>query len=82
MPTNQGLLVTSNPGKARAAAGGELDTTSIGALLGYVTPKEQTDGTVVQALDSAGNVVHEEATNAAMLSQANQSQQSVLSLLR
>lgn len=70
--TSQGLFVTSNPEKAAAveAAGGQLTTDDVGALLGYTTPKDQTDGTVVQATDAAGNVVHEEATNAGNLEAA------------
>lgn len=70
--TNQGLLVTSNPEKAAAieAAGGQLTTDQIGQLLGYTTRKGETDGAVVQATDAAGNVVHEEATNAANLEAA------------
>lgn len=65
VPTRHGLLVTNNPEKAQLAAG--ADDAGIGGLLGYVTPKPESDGTVVQSLDGAGNVVHEEATNAAML---------------
>lgn len=72
LETNQGTIVTSNPEKAAAieAKGGNLTTDEVGALLDYTTPKAETDGTVVQAADAAGNVVHEEATNAQNLDQA------------
>jgi len=59
-------LVTSNPEKAKVAQdhNGQLTTDQLGELLGYTTRKADSDGTVVQALDRNGNVVHEEATNA------------------
>lgn len=70
--TNQGTVVTSNPEKAAAveSTGGQLSTDQVGALLDYTTPKAETDGTVVQAKDAAGNVVHEEATNQQNIEQA------------
>lgn len=70
--TNQGAVVTSNPEKAAAveSTGGQLSTDQVGALLDYTTPKAETDGTVVQAKDAAGNVVHEEATNQQNIEQA------------
>lgn len=65
VPTHRGLLVTSDPGKA-AAARQMADTITdeqMAGLLGYGAPKAESDGTVVQAVDSAGNVVHDEATS-------------------
>lgn len=65
LDTNQGQIVTSSPEKAAAirASNGQLTTDEVGALLGYTTPKSETDGTVVQAHDTRGNVVSEEVTN-------------------
>lgn len=68
VPTAHGLFATTSAGKAREAAGADSD--GMGALLGYTSRKAETDGTVVQALDGAGNVVHEEVTSVAMLPQA------------
>lgn len=70
--TNQGTIVTSNPDKAQAIldAHGQLTGDMVGQLLGYTGPKSQSDGTVVQALDRNGNVVHEEMTNATSLPNA------------
>lgn len=69
IPTNQGLFVTSNRRKAQQA-GSQLSTEQIGRLLGYGSNKVDTDGTVVQSLDSQGNVIHEEATSAGQLDRA------------
>lgn len=77
VPTRQGLLITSNQDKA-AQAHPDLSTEEVGGLLGYVTPKAETDGTLVQAIDPSGAVIHEEATNAAMLPQAYAQAQSML----
>lgn len=70
--TAQGLFVTSNPEKAAQvrAAAGTLTTDQVGQLLGYTTPKADSDGTVVQARDSQGNVVHQEATNQQRVAEA------------
>ena len=45
--------------------GKNITREQLGELLGYTTPQGESDGTVVQARDADGNVVHEEATNAA-----------------
>ncbi len=67
--TNLGTFVTSDIDTARevAARRDSLTDDEMGQLLGYTTPKGASDGTVVQALDRQGNVVHEEATNAQAL---------------
>lgn len=64
--TPLGTFVTGDENLARAVAarGSAITDAEMGQFLGYTTPKGQSDGTVVQALDPAGNVVHEEATNA------------------
>ncbi|WP_422097471.1 PLxRFG domain-containing protein [Variovorax sp.] len=70
--THRGLFVTSNPAKAEAmrALADTVSDDDMGAALGYTAPKAASDGAVVQALDAAGNVVHEQATSAQGLPEA------------
>ena len=70
--TPHGLLVTNNANKAGAARalGANMTPDQMGRMLGYTSSKGASDGTVVQALDAHGNVVHEEATNQQNLPQA------------
>jgi hypothetical protein len=70
--THRGLFVTSNPAKAEAmrALADTVSDDDMGAALGYTAPKVASDGAVVQALDAAGNVVHEQATSAQGLPEA------------
>lgn len=72
--TNQGIFVTSSPEKAAMAQQNAqaLTAEQVGALLGYTTPKQDTDGTMVQARDADGNVVHEESTNVANIEVAKE----------
>lgn len=67
--TPHGQFVSSNPDKIAQARAG-VDRNGMGRLLGYTMPQEASDGTIVQALDAHGNVVHEEATNQQALPQA------------
>lgn len=62
--TPRGLIVTSDPTKAEIARflADDLSDDQVGRLLGYGSTKAQSDGTVVQAKDAAGQVVSGEAT--------------------
>lgn len=64
--TPMGQFVTSDADKARAVEtlGQGITDEQMGMALGYTTPKGASDGTVVQAVNANGDVIHEEATNA------------------
>ncbi len=63
--TPKGRFVTNNPYKAAfiREKKDKLDEQQIADILGYGGTKADSDGTVIQAQDAAGNVVHEEATS-------------------
>ncbi len=79
VPTERGVLVTSNADKARAASqvAGSITDGQMAELLGYGMPKQDSDGTVVLGRDAQGNVVHGEATTQGEAQQAAQRAQAM-----
>lgn len=72
IPTKQGTFVTSSDQKA-IYAHQHADTLSTGqasTLLGYAAPKDQSDGTIIQARTPDGAIAHQELTSPASMGQA------------
>lgn len=63
--TSLGTVLTTSPVKEGLAKldADNMTSEAMGKLLDYTTPKAQSDGTVVQALNNQGRVVWEEVTN-------------------